>query len=108
MARLKQRKGEWLKEHGTKLDWMKYKAESGGRSNTATHNSDRRPLVGRWPFQLINQDFLQSTIHCEFSHMEKASLSLLPPVVNWVLLLLSLPFRGNSVFAPFDVPQRHT
>lgn len=100
MATLKQRKGKWLKEHGTKLDWMKHKAESGGRSNPATHNSDRRPLVGRWPFQLINQDFLQSTILCEFSRMEKTILSCLPPVVNWVLLLLSLPFAETAVFTP--------
>lgn len=107
MATLKQRKGEWLKEHGTKLDWMKHKAESGGRSNPATHNSDRRPLVGRWPFQLINQDFLQSTVLCEFSHMEKTILSRCHlSSIGFCYCCPCLSRKQQS--SHLDVPQRHT
>ena len=42
---LKGAEKEWLQEPGTKLDWIKYKAEGGGRRNQATHTPIRDPSL---------------------------------------------------------------
>jgi hypothetical protein len=44
-ARAKEAEREWLKEHRMKLDWIKCKAEGGGRRNPATHTPIRDPSL---------------------------------------------------------------
>lgn len=88
-----------------KLDWIKCKAEGGGRRNPATHTPIRDPSLdaGLSGLSIKTSSNQPSTVN---PHLWKRRFFLLPLAFHWVLLLLSLPFRGNSVFAP-DVPQRH-
>ena len=87
---------EWFKEHGTKLDWTKHKADGRWSEEPNDSNSEPQPLVGRWLFRLINQDFFQSTTYCEFSLMGKAILSLFATCRPLGSAATLPAFRGNK------------
>jgi hypothetical protein len=95
-ARANAAEKEWFKEHGTKLDWIKHKADGRWSEEPSDSNSEPQPLVGRWLFWLINQDFFQSTTYCEFSLMEKAILSLFATCRPLGSAATLPAFRGNK------------
>jgi hypothetical protein len=104
---LKQRKREWLNGHGTKLDWIKYRAEDGGRSNPATHAPIGDPSLdaGFSGLSIKTPSNRPSTVK---SHLWKRRCFLIAtccPLGSAACFLFA--FLGNSVFTP-DVPQRHT
>jgi hypothetical protein len=51
MARANAAEKEWFKEHGTKLDWIKHKAE--GRWSEESSDSNSEPQPPRWPLAFL-------------------------------------------------------
>jgi hypothetical protein len=104
-ARLKQRKREWLKGHGTKLDWMKYKAESGWSEYPATHTPIGDPSLDAGFSSLSIKTSLQSTIHCESSLVERRFFLI--ATCRQLDSTTAVPAFRGSVFA-LDVLRHHT
>ena len=98
---------EWLKEHGTKLDWMKYKAESGGRSNPATHTPTGDPSLDAVfsSLSIKTSSNQPSTVN---SHIWKGRFFLVATCRQLGSATALPAFRGKQRLHTLTFPQRHT